>query len=53
MMLALRLDDVDLGNRRIIIAGHARPLDDLSHRLLLHVTGGRRRALSAPNPDSW
>ncbi|MDP9843391.1 integrase [Streptosporangium lutulentum] len=34
-MLALRLDDVDLGNRRIIIAGQARPLDDLTHRLLL------------------
>lgn len=34
-MLALRLDDVDLGSRRIIIAGRARLLDDLTHRLLL------------------
>jgi integrase len=32
---ALRLDDVDLGNRRITIAGHERPLDDLTHQLLL------------------
>ncbi|MER5624382.1 hypothetical protein ABT061_25450 [Streptosporangium sp. NPDC002544] len=34
-MLALRLDDVDLGGRRIIIAGRARLLDDLTHRPLL------------------
>ncbi|NBE93951.1 hypothetical protein FE391_08350 [Nonomuraea sp. KC401] len=34
-MLALHLDDVDLGNRRIVIAGRACPLDDLTHRLLL------------------
>ncbi|MFC4062620.1 hypothetical protein ACFOWE_30340 [Planomonospora corallina] len=33
-MLALRLDDVDLGNRRIVIAGRARPLDDLTYQLL-------------------
>ena len=26
---ALRLDDVDLGNRRLVIAGRIRPLDDL------------------------
>jgi hypothetical protein len=30
----LRLDDVDLGNRRIVIAGRVRPLDDLTHQLL-------------------
>ncbi|OJF12357.1 hypothetical protein BG844_21280 [Couchioplanes caeruleus subsp. caeruleus] len=30
----LRLDDVDLGNRRIIIAGRIRPMDDLTHQLL-------------------
>ncbi|WP_214417328.1 hypothetical protein [Sphaerisporangium fuscum] len=33
-MLALRLDDIDLGNRRIIIGGRVRPLDDLTHQLL-------------------
>ncbi|MEU7729666.1 hypothetical protein AB0B78_31190 [Streptomyces sp. NPDC040724] len=27
---ALLLDDVDLGNRRLTIAGRARPLDDLT-----------------------
>ncbi|WP_198145492.1 site-specific integrase [Frankia sp. EAN1pec] len=32
---ALQLDDVDLGNRRITIAGHDRPLDDLTHQTLL------------------
>jgi site-specific recombinase XerD len=31
---ALRLDDVDLGNRRLVIAGRARPLDDLTRQLL-------------------
>jgi hypothetical protein len=30
----LQLNDVDLGNRRLTIAGVARPLDDLTHRLL-------------------
>ena len=28
----LRLDDVDLGNRRLVLAGNARPLDELTHR---------------------
>lgn len=46
-MLALRLDDVDLGNRRIVIAGRARPLDDLTHRLLLGWL--RHRAARWPN----
>ncbi len=32
---ALQLDDVDLGNRRLTIAGRDRPLDDLTHRTLL------------------
>lgn len=27
---ALRLDNVDLGNRRLVINGHARPLDELA-----------------------
>lgn len=31
---ALLLDDVDSGNRRITIAGHERPLDEVTHRLL-------------------
>jgi integrase len=30
----LRLDDVDLGGRRITIAGNERPLDDLTYRLV-------------------
>ncbi len=31
----LQLDDIDLGNRRLIVAGHARPLDDLTRQILL------------------
>jgi integrase len=31
----LHLGDVDLGNRRLVITGQARPLDDLTRRLLL------------------
>ena len=31
---ALQLIDVDLGNRRLTIAGTTRPLDDLTHRVL-------------------
>jgi hypothetical protein len=31
----LHLDDVDLGNRRLAIAGRPRPLDDLTRHLLL------------------
>ena len=31
----LHLGDVDLGNRRLVIAGRSRPLDDLTRRLLL------------------
>ena len=31
----LHLDDVDPGNRRLVIAGRARPLDDLTKSLLL------------------
>lgn len=30
----LLLDDVDLGNRRLVIAGRIRPLDELTHQLL-------------------
>lgn len=39
---ALQLDDVDLGNRRIIIAGRSRPLDELTHRILLEWLDHRR-----------
>jgi hypothetical protein len=31
----IRLDDVDLGSRRIVIGGRARPLDDLTRQVLL------------------
>ena len=40
---ALTLDDVDLGNRRLTIAGRTRPLDDLTHGLLLCWLDCRRR----------
>jgi hypothetical protein len=39
----MRLDDVDLGNRRLTIAGRTRPLDDLTHRLLVDWLDYRRR----------
>lgn len=32
---AIQLDDVDLGNRRLTIAGRSRPLDELTYRLLV------------------
>ncbi|MCW2942393.1 MAG: hypothetical protein JWN00_5378 [Actinomycetia bacterium] len=31
----MQLDDVDLGNRRLAIAGRTRPLDDLTHQVIL------------------
>ncbi|MFI1869514.1 hypothetical protein [Streptomyces jumonjinensis] len=37
-----RLDDVDLGNRRITVGGHVRLLDDLTHRTVLDRFGHRR-----------
>ncbi|MCX4486378.1 MULTISPECIES: hypothetical protein [Streptomyces] len=37
------LDDVDLGNRRLTIAGRARPLDDLTLKLLTDWLDHRRR----------
>ncbi|MGH3200175.1 MAG: hypothetical protein ACRDNT_30615 [Streptosporangiaceae bacterium] len=37
------LADIDLGNRRLTIAGHGRPLDDLTRRLLLTWQAERRR----------
>lgn len=38
----LLLDDIDLGNRRLTIAGKTRPLDDLTHRLLARWLDYRR-----------
>ncbi|WP_405165544.1 hypothetical protein OG203_15935 [Nocardia sp. NBC_01499] len=40
---ALRLDDVDLGNRRISIDGRTRPLDELTHQVLIEWLDHRRR----------
>jgi integrase len=40
---ALQLEDIDLGNRQIVIAGHRRPLDELTHRILLDWLDHRRR----------
>jgi hypothetical protein len=39
----LRLDDTDLTNRRLTIAGRSRPLDDLTRQLLLAWLEHRRR----------
>ncbi|MDQ0931047.1 hypothetical protein [Streptomyces turgidiscabies] len=40
---ALHLDDVDLGNRRLTIAGRVRPMDDLTHQMLLAWLDHRRQ----------
>jgi len=40
---ALTLNDVDLGNRRLTIAGRERPLDELTHRVLREWLDHRRR----------
>lgn len=40
---ALQLDDVDLGNRRLTIAGRTRPLDELTHQILLDWIEHRRQ----------
>jgi integrase len=48
---ALQFDDVDLGNRRITIAGRPRPLDDLTHQALLKWLDYRRsRWPNSANP---
>ena len=39
---ALQLHDVDLGNRRLSIAGHTRPLDDLTRQAILSWLDYRR-----------
>lgn len=47
----LGLDDLDLGNRRLTIAGVARPLDELTHRLALEwLTDRRARWPHTANP---
>jgi hypothetical protein len=38
----LLIDDIDLGNHRLTIAGRTRPLDDLTHRALLDWLDYRR-----------
>jgi integrase len=40
---ALQLDNVDLADRRLTIAGHTRPLDNLTHQILLGWLDHRRR----------
>jgi len=48
---ALRLDDVDLGNRRLLIAGADRPIDDLTyHALLAWLEYRRARWPDTANP---
>ncbi|TMR04348.1 site-specific integrase [Nonomuraea turkmeniaca] len=47
----LLLDDIDLGNRRLTIAGHQRPLDELTRRLLIEWLEHRRsRWPTSANP---
>ncbi|MEV2221768.1 hypothetical protein AB0E01_18075 [Nocardia vinacea] len=47
----LRLDDVDLGNRRLTIGSVTRPLDELTHQLLIDwLEHRRRRWPNAANP---
>ncbi|MGH2720716.1 MAG: hypothetical protein ACRDJO_03815 [Actinomycetota bacterium] len=41
-IVEMRLDDVDLGNRRLVIASRARPLDDLTRHVLLEWLDHRR-----------
>ncbi|MER5279343.1 hypothetical protein ABT025_26895 [Streptomyces sp. NPDC002809] len=46
-----RAGDVDLGNRRITVGGHVRPLDDLTRRAVLDWFGHRHsRWSNAANP---
>jgi integrase len=42
MIRTMQLDDVDLGNRRITVGGHVRPLDDLTRRAVLDWLEHRR-----------
>jgi hypothetical protein len=48
---AARLDDVDLGNRRLIIAGRVRPIDEFTRQILPDWPGYRRtRRPDTANP---
>jgi hypothetical protein len=48
---AVLLDDVDLGNRRIVLAGRSHPLDELTRKALLHWLNYRRATWpTTPNP---
>ena len=38
----LQLDDINLGDRRLTIAGRTRPLDDLTRQMILDWLGHRR-----------
>ncbi len=38
----LQVEDIDLGNRRLTIAGRTRPLDDLTHEMILDWLSHRR-----------
>ena len=40
---SMTIDDVDLANRRLTIAGHTRPLDELTRKLLVEWLGYRQR----------
>ncbi|MGW7410824.1 hypothetical protein ACWGI9_45510 [Streptomyces sp. NPDC054833] len=42
MIRTMQLDDVDVGNRRITVGNHVRPLDDLTHRAVLDWLDHRR-----------
>ncbi|MFD7079985.1 hypothetical protein [Streptomyces sp. NPDC059918] len=50
-IVALMLDDVDLGNRRLTIAGRTRPLDDLT--LKLWWSGWTTAAVGGPAPRTF
>jgi len=48
---AMQLDDVNLGDRRLRIAGHERPMDQLTHDVLREwLTHRRRRWPTTANP---
>lgn len=40
--ITVQLDDVDLGNRRLTIAGRTRPIDELTHQILIEWLDYRR-----------
>ncbi|HEY6423468.1 MAG TPA: integrase [Pseudonocardiaceae bacterium] len=41
-IITVQLDDVDLGNRRLTIAGRTRPTDELTHQILIEWLDYRR-----------